>query len=144
MSTQTRMTDAERSAVKKEVEAFYKEMINTFISLDIDRYQDMCEDPFGLGTIFNGVLHPDLDELKAFMRKDVQLRTYQEVKEMEDVHVGILAPDLAMVTNRFKAAIHLKDESIYIGLYASSFLMSKASGIWKCVPQHISWNEVKE
>lgn len=144
MSTKINMTDAERSAVEQEVIAFYKEMFDAFMALDLEAAYAMWEDPYKLGTIYNGVFHPDLDVLKEGLRKEIAFRTRQEIKAMDEVHVAVFSPAVAVVTGTVKVAIYFKDYSKYLGLYGTTALIQKKEDKWTCIHFHQSWNEVED
>ena len=142
------LTDAEKAAIIEEIKTMYetmaKDWINNHKEFDYDAFYETWQDTFGLGTIFNGFFHTDLDKLKKDMRENITSRKHMELKEMGETRVAVLAPDIAVLISPFKAFMRAKDDSTFSGEYVNTMIYKYIDDQWIGVHMHQSWHPAEE
>jgi ketosteroid isomerase-like protein len=142
MSTQTKVSDAERVAIEKEITEWYKKLWESAEKVDTSGWASMMSDAYNLGFI-SGVFYKSSKDVIDDFRESFKLRERQEILETQEFHLAVLAPDLVVVTDLWKATQYYKDGKTFTGNFANTYILAKLAGEWKLVHMHESFQKVE-
>jgi ketosteroid isomerase-like protein len=143
MSTQTKLTDAVRVAIEKEITELYKKWMKTAENVDTSSWADMSSDAYGLGMIDSGLFYKSSKDVLKDFEEGFKLLERQEILATPEFHLAVLAPDVVVGTELTKTAAYYKDGKVFTGNFAHTMVFVKIDGVWKLIHFHQSVQPVE-
>jgi uncharacterized protein (TIGR02246 family) len=144
MSAQMIMTEAERTAIEKEITELYESVMEASENVDISATASIISDEYNLGFIDSGEFFNNSQDITEVFKEGFSKLERQETLDRKEYRLAVLAPDIVVGTDQTKTAVYHKDGSVFTGNFALTFVIVKIDGEWKVIHSHQSVQPVEE
>ena len=143
MDMQTRVSDAERVAIEKEIMAIFERWNDSANQVDTSDWLTFMSDAYNLGFLGGGEMVSSTKELVENWTEGFKLLERQEDLEEPKVKLAVLSPEVVVGTSFNKNAAYYKNGTVAIAYFALTMVFVKIGGEWKLIHAHLSEKPVE-